>query len=245
MSSYEMLASCYDKLTQDVEYEEWAKYLGQHLENPPIPGKIVLDLACGTGSLTFALAEMGYEMIGADMSEDMLAQAMEKSYEFQGQRPMFLCQSMETLDLYGTIDGCVCCLDSVNYVTEPQVLQKALERVFLFLAPGGKFLFDIKSPYAFSQQDGQFSLDESEDFYCVWRTESQDSLSQHVIDLFQKKGELWQRDQEIHSQRIYDRETMEGYLRECGFCNVQVFGNLTFSPPSPQEERLFFSAEKP
>ncbi len=243
MSSYEILATCYDRLTQDVPYGQWASYI--HNQLSPLTGDIVLDLACGTGSLTFALADLGWEMIGVDLSEDMLAQAMEKNYEYTGKKPLFLCQAMEKLDLYGTIDACVCCLDSINYVTEPQTLQQAFERVFLFLAPEGKFLFDIKSPHAFAEQDGQFSLDETEDIYCVWRTEGSGEIFHHIFDLFLKQGDLWQREEEIHRQRVYSVECLVSMLENCGFVKIQMFGNLSRNPPTEEEERIFILAEKP
>lgn len=244
MSSYGSLANCYDKLTSDIDYQQWANYLHNHLEKHKIPGKILLDLACGTGSLTFSLADLGYEMIGADLSPDMLSQAMEKSYDYEGQRPIFLCQSMENLDLYGTIDACVCCLDSINYVTDPKTLQKAFEKISLFMMPGGLFIFDIKTPFAFQNQDGQFSLDETEDIFCVWRTETEGDFSQHVIDLFQRDGDLWRREEEIHQQRIYHPDLLTEFLEQAGFSSIQQFGNLSQEPPSPQEERIFFLARK-
>ena len=127
MSSYEFLAGCYDRFTYDVDYAAWADYIEQHFRKRGLPGKTVLDLACGTGSLTRELALRGYEMIGVDLSAEMLAEAAEKNRNVGEISPMFLCQPMEKLDLYGTIDACVCCLDSVNYVTSPKKLQKAFE----------------------------------------------------------------------------------------------------------------------
>ena len=131
----------------------------------------VLDLACGTGSLTCRLAERGYEMIGVDQSEEMLAVAAEKGRAVQGEKPIFLHQSMQELDLYGTIDACVCCLDSVNYVTRPADLRRAFQRVHLFLMPGGVFLFDVNTPEKLRNLDGQMFMDETDDTYCVWRAE--------------------------------------------------------------------------
>ena len=119
MSSYDFLAGCYDRFTYDVDYAAWAGYIEKHFRKRPLPGNTVLDLACGTGSLTRELALRGYEMIGVDRSPEMLAQAAEKNRGIAPVEPIFLCQSMERLDLYGTIDACVCCLDSVNYVIDP------------------------------------------------------------------------------------------------------------------------------
>ena len=171
MSSYDFLAGCYDRLTYDVDYSAWADYIEKHFTRRGLPGKTVLDLACGTGSLTRELALRGYEMIGVDLSAEMLAEAAEKNRGVSPIEPIFLCQSMDKLDLYGTIDACVCCLDSVNYVTSPKQLQRAFERVHLFLMPGGLFLFDVNTPAKLQAMDGQVFLDETEDTYCVWRGE--------------------------------------------------------------------------
>ena len=112
--AYEFLAGCYDAFTADVHYARWADYLEKHFARSRLPIRTVLDLACGTGSLTRVLAERGYEMIGADLSQEMLAQAAEKCRGAGPIEPIFLHQAMEELDLYGTIDACVCCLDSIN-----------------------------------------------------------------------------------------------------------------------------------
>lgn len=245
MSSYASLASCYDQLTTDINYETWAKYLHQHLQTQASSENIVLDLACGTGSLTFALAELGYDMIGADMSQDMLSQAMEKTYDFPGKKPMFLCQAMENLDLFGTIDACVCCLDSINYVTQEKDLLSAFQKVAMFLIPQGVFLFDIKSPYAFAQQNGQISLDETQDVYCVWRTEClEDDLVEHSMDLFLREGAQWRKEEECHHQRIYHPDKLQSLLQQAGFTQIQQFGELSFQAPSPEEGRIFFLAKK-
>ena len=114
MNSYDFLAGCYDEFTTDVGYSAWADYIEAHFRRRGLPGKTVLDLACGTGSLTRELAQRGYEMIGVDLSPEMLAEAAEKNQDVDGIPPIFLCQSMDKLDLYGTIDACVCCLDSGN-----------------------------------------------------------------------------------------------------------------------------------
>ena len=126
MNSYDFLAGCYDEFTTDVGYSAWADYIEAHFRRRGLPGKTVLDLACGTGSLTRELAQRGYEMIGVDLSPEMLAEAAEKNQDVDGIPPIFLCQSMDKLNLYGTIDACVCCLDSVNYVTDTKSCKRLL-----------------------------------------------------------------------------------------------------------------------
>ena len=248
MGSYESLAACYDGLTYDVDYSAWADYVEKHFARRGLPGRTVLDLACGTGSLTWELARRGYEMIGVDRSPDMLARAAEKDGGGAAVRPLFLCQSMEKLDLYGTVDACVCCLDSVNYVTDPRKLQRAFQRVCLFLAPGGLFLFDVNSPEKLAGLDGQVFLDETEDAYCVWRAEysRRSRVCTYYMDLFQLDREtgLWDRGAEVHKERAYTAPELTAMLEAAGFREIRQYGNLKLRPPRAGEERIFFTARK-
>lgn len=248
MSSYNVLAGCYDTLTYDVEYTAWADYLQRQFHRRGLPGNTVLDLACGTGSLTWALAQRGYEMIGVDQSSEMLSQATQKNPGGVAIPPIFLCQSMEKLDLYGTIDACVCCLDSVNYVTNPKKLAQAFGRVHLFLMPGGLFIFDINTVEKLSALDGQVFLDETQDAYCVWRTEfsRRSGICSYFMDIFQRDEttQLWSRGEELHKQRAYTVEQLTGFLQQAGFHDIQIYGNLKLRPPVPGEDRIFFVARK-
>ena len=223
MSSYDVLAGCYDRLTYDVDYSAWADYVEQQFAKHPLPGNTILDLACGTGSLTRELGVIPIE-------------------------PIFLCQSMEKLDLYGTIDACVCCLDSVNYVTDPKKLARAFARVHLFLMPGGLFLFDINTPEKLEGLDGQVFLDETEDTYCVWRTEfsRRSRICSYFMDIFQLDGATgqWKRGEELHRERAYSVEELTAMLEDAGFRAIKTFGELKTRPPRPKEQRVFFTARK-
>ena len=248
MGSYEFLAGCYDELTYDVEYAAWADYIEAHFRKKGLPGKTVLDLACGTGSLTRELALRGYEMIGVDRSPEMLAEAAEKNRDIDGIPPIFLCQSMDKLDLFGTIDACVCCLDSINYVTDPKQLKKAFARVYLFLMPGGLFLFDVNSPAKLQGLDGQIFLDETEDTYCVWRAEyaKRSRICSYFMDLFRLDQEsgLWERGAELPRDRAYTPVELTHSVPEAGFCDIHQYGNRKMRPPKPGEDRIFFTARK-
>lgn len=248
MSSYDFLAGCYDRLTYDVNYPAWADYIEKHFQRRPLPGRTVLDLACGTGSLTRELALRGYEMIGVDLSPEMLAEAAEKNRGVGQIEPIFLCQPMEKLDLYGTIDACVCCLDSVNYVTSPQKLQRAFERVHLFLMPGGLFLFDINTAEKLEGLDGQVFLDETEDAYCVWRAEfsRRSRICSYFMDIFQldRDSGLWRRGEELHRERAYSIPELTAMLEQAGFHDIKTYGELKLRPPVPGEGRVFFAARK-
>ena len=248
MGSYDFLAGCYDRLTWDVGYTRWADYIQRHFDRRGLPGNTVLDLACGTGSLTWELARRGYEMIGVDLSSDMLAQAADKADPNVEIPPIFLCQSMDKLDLYGTIDACVCCLDSVNYVTKPKQLQKAFERVHLFMMSGGLFIFDVNTPAKLQAMDGQVFLDETEDAYCVWRGEysPRRRICSYFMDIFALDEDtgLWERGEELHEEYAYTPEELTEYLRAAGFRDVRQYGELSMRRPSPDAQRIFFVARK-
>ena len=247
MESYEFLAGCYDELTTDVRYSRWADYIEKHFARSALPIHTVLDLACGTGSLTAELMGRGYEMICADRSAEMLSVAAEKCRDLAGEPPVFLCQSMEKLDLYGTVDACVCCLDSVNYVTSPRRLKKAFQRVHLFLVPGGLFLFDINTPDKLRGLDGGMFIDETDDAYCVWRAEyaPRRRICTYGMDIFRLEPDgRWSRGEEVHEEYAYEPDELEEYLREAGFTRIRRHGCLKMRAPVPGEERIFFTAVK-
>lgn len=248
MSSYDFLAGCYDRLTYDINYSAWADYIEKHFARHSLPGKTILDLACGTGSLTRELAVRGYEMIGADQSAEMLAEAAEKNRGIAPIEPIFLCQPMEKLDLYGTIDACVCCLDSINYVTDPKKLAQAFARLHLFLMPGGLFLFDINSPEKLEGLDGQVFLDETEDTYCVWRAEfsRRSRICSYFMDIFRLDEDTgqWDRGVELHRERAYTISELTLMLSEAGFQDIRTYGELKMRPPRTGEQRIFFTARK-
>ncbi len=245
MSAYEALAGVYDRLTGDVQYERRADYLEKLFRKSRIPVHTVLDLACGTGTMTAILTERGYELISVDGSPDMLAEAMEKSAGLQGEPPVFLCQNMPELDLYGTVDAAICCLDSINYLTRPRDVQRTFQRLKLFIAPGGLLVFDINSVEKLMGLDGQVWLDETEDVYCVWRTEfsRRSRICSYWMDIFTRaEGETWEREYEEHHQRAYTVEELTEWLRETGFVNIRTYGDCRMSAPREGEQRIYFTA---
>lgn len=246
--TYGFLAPSYDALTRDVDYAGLCGYLERQFQRARCPVKTVLDLACGTGSLTWLLAERGYETIGVDLSGEMLAQARDKGgADFDGIAPLFLQQSMDKLDLYGTIDACVCCLDSVNYVTRPAMLRRAFQRVHTFLMPGGVFLFDARTPQALAAMDAQIFLDEDADTYCVWQGEfsSKRRICTYYMDIFRREaGESWSRGQEEHREYAYTQEELTEMLRFAGFSDIKCYGGRTRRAPRPEDDRVFFFARK-
>lgn len=246
MSAYETLAFSYDSLTRDIPYEQMLTYMETLLQRHGIRPETVLDLACGTGSMSVLLAKRGYQVLAADQSEDMLAMAWEKAAELEGSRPYFICQSMEKLKLPYQVDLVVCCLDSLNYVTNPAHCRQALRRVWASLRPGGALIFDINSPEKLRSLDGQVFLDENEDTYCVWRAEfdREENICYYGMDLFQREGGLWARSFEEHREYAYTVEQLTGYLQEAGFARIEVYGDRSFEAPEAGEQRIYFYAQK-
>ena len=206
----------------------------------------MLDLACGTGSMSVLLAKKGYRVIAADLSEDMLAMASEKASELEENFPLFICQPMERLRLPYQVDLVVCCLDSLNYVTNPEHCREALRRVHDSLVPGGVLIFDINSEEKLKGLDGQVFLDENDDTYCVWRAEfdQDENICYYGMDLFQRDGTLWQRSFEEHQEYAYSTEQLTGYLKEAGFSIIEQYADRSFQSPAPGEQRIYFYAQK-
>ena len=245
MSAYEALAGVYDALTGDVGYEKRADYIEKLFLKSRIPVHTVLDLACGTGSMTALLTERGYELIAVDESPDMLAAAREKASDLTGEPPVFLNQSMEALDLYGTVDAAICCLDSLNYLAGPREVQKTFQRLHLFISPGGLLVFDINSAAMLRELDGQVFLDEQEDVYCVWRPEfeKRSRVCTYWIDIFTRRTDgAWERSVEQHRQKAYEVEELRAWLLEAGFTHIRTYGDCRMSAPREGENRIYFSA---
>ena len=242
MSSYGPLAGCYDALTGDVDYGARADYVETLLGRARIPVRTVLDLACGTGAMTWLLTRRGYELIGVDESEEMLAVAAGKCGGLGDVPPIFLHQSMPRLDLYGTVDAAICCLDSLNYLTRPADVRRTLERLRLFIAPGGVLVFDVNTPEKFAALDGQVFLDETEDVYCVWRAEYRRRICTYFMDLFRRRRDgSWTRSVELHRQRCHTAEELTDWLTAAGFGAIKIYGDMRLRRPGPDEQRVYFS----
>lgn len=241
MTAYSALSKHYDAFNECVDYPRWADYLKRHFQKAAIPVHTVLDLACGTGTLCVLLAADGYEVIGTDSSADMLSAAAAKTQGMDN-APIYIQQDMTRLDLYGTVDAAVCCLDSINYLTRPKDVIKTFSLVRLFLNPGGVFIFDINTSYKLSSLDGQSFINETEDAFCAWSAfySVKKRMASFVMDIFQAQDGLWQRTSEEHRERAYEPEEIEQFLREAGFSQIQAFGHLNMRAPGPEEQRIFF-----
>jgi len=242
MTSYETLAPVYDALTADVDHKAFAAFYERAFALAKVPVHTVLDLACGTGKVTKLLADRGYEMIGADASPEMLAIAMEKCADC-GIRPLFLNQTMQELDLYGTVEACVCALDGFNYVP-PEDMPEVLHRLRLFIQPGGILVFDINSAYKLKMLDGGVFVDETDTAYSVMRTEfdEEENALFYGLDLFTKRERHWVRSAEEHLEYLYTVTQLRTLLKSAGFTDIRTYSGTDFGPVRKNDQRLFFTA---
>ena len=245
MASYENLAASYDRLTNDVDYEATVAFYNAILQQEGLHPRTAVDLACGTGSVAVLLARQGLRVTGVDLSEDMLTVAWEKAQDLPNP-PQFVCQPLQKLHLPRGVDLAVCALDSLDYITEPRECAEAIRRVYKALNPGGIFIFDVNTPEKLRAMDGQVFLDEDDDVYCVWRGEfdEETNICSYGMDLFQRRGSLWQRSFEEHREYAYSRQQLEQFLRDAGFTHIAVYGDRVFAPPAEGEQRIYFKARK-
>ena len=240
MNCYDALAPWYDSLTGDVPYGAFADFYEAEFAADGGGFRLLLDLCCGTGTLTWEMARRGYELIAADQSVEMLAQAQGKALP-GATPPLFLCQAAEELDLYGTVDAAYSSLDAVNYLP-PESLAEVFHRLFLFIRPGGLLIFDIRTPAFLRALDGQVFVDETDDLFCLWRAEylEDETALVYGMDLFFRRGGLWDRRREEHIEYAHEPETLRSLLEAAGFGQVR----LRSDGPQGESGRLFITAKR-
>ena len=245
MDAYHELAVSYDRLTNDVDYEATVDFYYEILKQEGLKPRTCVDLACGTGSVTAILAQRGLEVLGVDLSEEMLTVAQQKAAELQNP-PRFVCQPLQELYLPRGVDMAVCALDSLDYITDPGDCKEAIRRVYKALNPGGIFIFDVNTPEKLRAMDGQVFLDEDDDVYCVWRGEfdEESNICSYGMDLFQRRGEVWVRSFEEHREYAYSQEQLTEYLKAAGFTHIRVYADRRFEAPREGEQRIYIKARK-
>ena len=253
MDIYKGFAAMYDELMNDIPYQKWGDYIFERIKQrcPNTKKPLVLDLACGTGNMTIFLSKKGFDMIGVDLSIDMLAAAQQKAYGAK-QKILFLAQDMRELDLYGTIDAAVSVCDGLNYILKPDELRTVFERVRLFLNPGGVFIFDMNTEYKFKELLAQRSFEaETGNIICEWDN-SYDEITKineyrvcfFTNQLVKESDQLnCEKFMEVHKQRAYYTGDVVQMLKNCGFGNVDVYHEYTDEPPRPDSARVTFVAE--
>ena len=243
MEAYTSFAEVYDQFMDNVPYREWADFLQEILQKEGISDGLVLDLGCGTGSMTEELAGRGYDMIGVDNSEDMLEIAMEKRQE-SGHDILYLLQDMQEFELYGTVRAVVSVCDSVNYVTEKEELEQVFRLVNNYLDPGGIFVFDFNTEYKYREVLGDRTIAENrEDSSFIWDNYyyEEEHMNEYELTLFIQEAdqkELYHKYQETHFQRAYTLEEIRELLERSGLRFVAAYEDYTKEAPGKGSERI-------
>lgn len=245
--SYQSFAEFYDVLTDNVGYAKLSNYICSLLSEHGIDGGLLLDLACGTGTLSLLLADRGYSVIGVDSSEEMLSCAQSKLYE-QKRDVMFLCQDMLKLDLYGTIDCAVCTLDSLNHLADLKDIQKALDKVSLFMNPGGIFIFDVNTLYKHRNVlcDNAFVYD-CDKVFCTWQNTlcEDNSTVRMELDFFAENNDgTYERFSESFNEKAYELSDIQSAAEKSGFEILNIYNELSKDKPGEKCERAVFVVKK-
>ena len=243
--SYDNFSRFYDSLTGNVEYEKRADYYEKLLSSVSGEKGILLDLGCGTGSMSIQMAKKGYEVIGIDSSVGMLNAAREKIYE-AGADVLLLNQSMEELDLFGTVDHTISVLDSINHLPGKNAVIEAFKKVSLFTVPGGAFAFDVNTVYKHRNvlADNAFVF-ENDDVFCTWQNNLNEDDSVDIeLNFFEEEDGAYYRESEYFTEQAYSLEEISSMLDKAGFDVVRIYDDMTFEPVREDSERAVFLAKK-
>ena len=248
MEAYESFASVYDMFMEDIDYDMWLEYIKKICGKYNISPKLGLDLGCGTGNMTIRMAQSGIDMIGIDISEQMLSEAVQKS-EKEGLKILYLLQDMREFELYGTVDIIISLCDSINYVTEPDDLLTVFKLVNNYLDPKGIFIFDVNTEYKFKELLGCNNFSQTaDDAAYIWENfyDEEEKINEYYMNFFIKDAhsEKYNRFEEFHYERAYGIDEIKALLAESGLEFLAVYDAFTFEPPKENSQRLYFVARE-
>ena len=245
--AYENFARVYDLFMDNIDYPAWCRYLSGLLREYQVTDGLVLELGCGTGSMTELLAGEGYDMIGVDNSEEMLEEAMEKK-AFSGHDILYLLQDMREFELYGTVRAVVSVCDSMNYILEEEELLQVFRLVNNYLDPGGVFIFDMNTLYKYRDVIGDTTIAENrEEGSFIWENffDEETGINEYELTLFlPEENGLFRKYEEVHRQRAYGLDTVKELLVQAGLEFVAAYDAFTREPPGPKSERVYLVARE-
>ncbi len=246
MEAYTGFAEVYDVFQDNVPYEEWCSYVTGLLKEYQVMDGLVLDLGCGTGSLTGLMARSGYDMIGIDNSGEMLQIAMNKR-NASGLDILYLLQDMRGFELYGTVKAVISICDSMNKIMEYQELVEVFRLVNNYLDPKGVFIFDLNTEYKYREllADNTFAEDREESSF-IWNNfyDEEDKVNEYDLTLFVKEGELYRKFEETHYQRAYGLDQIQQAIRDGGMEFVAAYDACTRNPVQQDSERIYVIARE-
>lgn len=244
MEAYTGFAQVYDIFMDNIPYDEWGDYLVSLLERYGVKDGLVLDMGCGTGAMTRYLNGRNYDMIGIDISEEMLAVAREES----SPDILYLLQDMRSFELYGTVRAVISICDSINYILDEDELCQVFRLVNNYLDPGGIFIFDLNTVYKYQEILGEQTIAEDrEDCSFIWDNyyDEEEMINEYDLSIFvREKGDLFRRYQETHYQKAYPLETVRKLLEKSGMEVLAIYDAFTYNKPETDSERVYFVARE-
>ena len=251
--AYGAFAEVYDELMDNVPYDAWCARIRELLEEEGIRDGIVAELGCGTGSMTRRLADAGYDMIGIDMSPEMLDAAREQEEDrpekaAPGRKDiLYLMQDMREFELYGTVRSVVCCCDSINYITEPAEVQEVFRLVNNYLDPEGLLVLDFHPPYYYREVLRERTIAEvRDDVAMIWENEeAEDGMHRLWLTLFQETEDgRYERIEEMHEQRGYTPKQLRELAEQAGLTEICFYDGYTKNPVTERSERIVMTARE-
>ena len=244
---YDLLAPIYDEINKEIDYSCWADFIESVVKaNSATRPELVLDLGCGTGSMTLELAKRGYDMTGVDISVEMLDIARERAIDAGlADKMLWLCQDMTEFELYGTVDLAVSCLDCLNHLTKPAELDKCLSLVHNYLVPDGLFVFDVNGRAKFENvyADRSYVM-ETDSAMCIWQNDynPRTHLCDFYITLFNEEGGSYARYDELQRERMYKVADLKKRLVKVGFEFIGAYSDYSLTPATDEDERIYIVA---
>ena len=247
MEAYTDFAGVYDIFMGETPYEKWCEQVHRTLKRYGIAEGLVLDLGCGTGTLTELLASKGYDMIGVDNSQEMLNRAIEKR-DRSGHDILYLCQDMRFFELYGTVKAVVCLCDSINYITEPEELASVFALVNNYLDPGGIFFFDFNTDYKYREVIGDTVIAENRE-HCsfIWENyyHEKQRINEYDVTVFEEeKSGKYRKYTETHYQRGYTLREIRDLLSKGGLVFLDAMDGDTNEKVTPLSQRIWVTARE-
>ena len=242
---YSDFAYVYDKLMYDVDYKKWADFIESIFKKYGQNPSLLLDLACGTGSFTIEMAKRGYDMIGIDISINMLNCAREKSIDLEN--ILYLNQDMANFELYGTVDAIVLLMDSLNYILYKKDIKRLLKNVHNYLNFEGLFVFDINTPYKFKNiLKNNVFYDVSDEITYIWQNsfDSKTNICEFDLTIFAKENDMYKRMDEVHLERCYEIDDLKKMINESGLKLLNIYDDLKLSKAPSNAQRVFFVCKK-
>ena len=260
MDSYQDFAYVYDEFMDETPYEMWCERIQSLIEkygvSKPVRNSgdvleseknLVVDLGCGTGTLTEMLYEKGYDMVGVDNSDSMLSVAMDKK-RASGSEILYLFQDMRELELYSTVGTVVSVCDSINYILEEDELLEVFKLVNNYLYPGGIFVFDFNTDYKYGQVIGDTTIAENrDDCSFIWENyyDEESAINEYEVTIFVKEeDDLFRKFTETHFQKGYTAKKIANLIEKAGMELVVMKDADTDGDITDESERIYVVAKE-